>query len=122
MKELAVRAGIALLLNAIALWVTALLLSKVTIDGIGFVFAVVLFTIAALVSRPIVRALVKEYASWATLAVAVITTFIALLIADLISDDFNIEGILTWVWATLIVWVVSLILEFVTPSRGPSGN
>lgn len=117
MKQLAIRTGLALGLNALALLVTAAILGGVEIQGVGFVWAVLLFTVAALVARPIVHSLVKEYASWLTLGVALITTFVALLVAELLTDDFEIDGPLTWVWATLIVWLVSLVLELLTPDR-----
>jgi uncharacterized membrane protein YvlD (DUF360 family) len=118
MKSLAIRTGLALGLNALALLITAALLGGVDIQGIGFLWAVLLFTVAALIARPIVHSLVKEYASWLTLGVALITTFIALLIAELLTDDFEIDGLFTWIWATLIVWIVSLVLELLTPDRG----
>ena len=36
-------------------------------------------------------------------------TFLALAITDMVSSGLDITGILTWILATLIVWLVTLI-------------
>ena len=37
------------------------------------------------------------------------TTFLALLITDLLSDGLSIEGASTWLLATVIVWLGTLL-------------
>ena len=36
-------------------------------------------------------------------------TFLALAITDMVSSGLDIKGVLTWILATLIVWLVTLI-------------
>ena len=40
---------------------------------------------------------------------SLVTTFLALLVTDLLSDGLDIEGALTWVLATVIVWLGTLL-------------
>jgi uncharacterized membrane protein YvlD (DUF360 family) len=50
--------------------------------------------------------------------VALIATFIALVVTDLLSDGFTINGVGTWIAATVIVWVASLLAAFILPFLG----
>ena len=45
--------------------------------------------------------------------VALIATFVALLVTDVLSDGLDIEGAGTWVLATLIVWVCTMVATLV---------
>jgi hypothetical protein len=45
--------------------------------------------------------------------IALITTFGLLLITDLLSDGFNIDGWTDWVLATVIVWLATVIFDIV---------
>ena len=49
---------------------------------------------------------------------ALIATFVALLVTDLLSDGFSINGVGTWIAATVIVWVASLLAAFILPFLG----
>ncbi len=48
-------------------------------------------------------------------ASGLIATFISLLITDLVSDGLSIEGASTWLWATLIVWLGTMLAAFILP-------
>ena len=45
---------------------------------------------------------------------SLLATFVALLITDLLSDSLDIEGAGTSVAATLIVWLATMIVDFVS--------
>jgi uncharacterized membrane protein YvlD (DUF360 family) len=47
-----------------------------------------------------------------------ISTFVALLITDLLSDGLEISGAGTWIAATVIVWLASLLAVFILPYLG----
>jgi uncharacterized membrane protein YvlD (DUF360 family) len=111
MERLLLRIGLALAANAIALFVAAILLDKFTVDEIDFLWAVVLFTIVSLLTGLLVARLLPEYAPAAAPLAGLITTWLALLVTDLVSDDIQIEGIGTWIAATLIVWAADIVLE-----------
>ena len=102
------RIGLAVAANAIALLVAAALLDGVEIDASGFVLAVVIFSIASFLITPIVTWVVIRRARALIGVVALVSTFVVLLITDLLSDGFSIEGVTDWILAVLIVWVVGL--------------
>ena len=41
--------------------------------------------------------------------VALIATFVALVVTDILSDGFTINGVGTWIAATVVVWVAALL-------------
>jgi len=47
--------------------------------------------------------------------VALVTTFVGLLVTDTLSDGLNISGISTWIIASLIVWLCSLVAGLILP-------
>ena len=95
--------------NAIGLLVAAALLDDVTLDGAAFILAVVIFTIAELILEPLIEKTVLEHAERLRMLSSLVTTFLALLVTDLLSDGLDIEGALTWVLATVIVWLGTLL-------------
>ena len=50
--------------------------------------------------------------------VALISTFVALLITDILTDGVSISGVGTWIGATVVVWVGSLLAVFILPYFG----
>ena len=46
------------------------------------------------------------------------STFVALLITDIFTDGVSISGIGTWIGATVVVWVGSLLAAFILPFLG----
>jgi hypothetical protein len=46
---------------------------------------------------------------------ALVTTFLAVLIADLVSNGLSISGGTTWVLATLIVWLATMLAGVILP-------
>jgi hypothetical protein len=108
MKSLAIRVGVALGVNAIALLVAAALLDRMSVGTATFVIAVIIFTAISVVAPVLVRAVVHEWVPVLTGAVSLIATFLGLLVTDILSRGLNIEGFGTWILATLIVWAASL--------------
>jgi uncharacterized membrane protein YvlD (DUF360 family) len=116
--RLLVRTVVALAGNAVGLIVAAVVLDDMEVDATSFVVAVVIFTIVLAVLQPFIAVQLRRINPAALGGVALIATFVALLITDVISDGFSISGITTWVAATVIVWVVSLVAVFVLPFLG----
>jgi putative membrane protein len=106
--RLLVRIGLAVAANAVALLVAAALLDGVQLDASGFVVAVVIFSIASFLITPIVTWIVIRRARALIGVVALVSTFVVLLVTDLLSDGFSVEGATDWILAVLIVWVVNL--------------
>lgn len=106
---------VSLIANAIGLFVASLILDNFTINGVAFVTAVVVFTIAYIVLDPLITKISLTNMPALRGGVALITTFVGLLITTLISDGISISGLSTWVVATLIVWLFGLISTVLLP-------
>lgn len=113
--------------NAVMLAVAAALLTDVTVSSAGdLILAAELFGILNTFLKPIARLL--------TLPLAIITLGIAwffvsmlmLYLTQAIVSGFSIHGFWTLVWATIIVWVVDLVLDIIMASwakgRGERGR
>ena len=115
MVRLFFRSILALLANAIGLLVAALLLDKFSINVISFVIATAIFTLSIVILSPLLMKIAFKHVRVLMGGVSLVTTFIGLIITNLISDGIRIQGMLTWVEATVIVWAFSLIATIVLP-------
>ena len=97
--------------NALALLIAAALLDDFEIDATTFVFAVIIFSILSLVLRPILVWMVVKWARPLAGIIGLVTTFVILLLTDAVSDGIQIEGTSTWIVATVIVWLGSVVFE-----------
>lgn len=109
--RLLVRIAFAFIANAIALLIAAALLDGVHINATSFVVAVVIFSVASLVLRPVLASIVVRTLRPLLGVIALITTFVLLLITDLLSDGLEIDGALDWVLATVIVWLATVVYD-----------
>ena len=106
--------------NAIVLAIVTGVLSGVEVDSAGdLIRAALLFGILNTILKPFIRLL--------TLPLAVITlgliwfgvAMLMLWLTDVFIDGFDIHGFRSLVWATVIVWAVNVVLDFVPgPWRG----
>jgi len=120
MVRLAKQLTLSWVANAIVLLVVTLVLSGVKSDTAGdLIRAALLFGILNTILKPLLRLL--------TLPLAFITlgliwfgvAMVMLWLTSIFIDGFSIHGFWTYVWATVIVWVVNVVLDFVPgPWRG----
>ena len=113
-----VRTLVMLLANAVGLIVAAVVLDRMELDATAFIIAVVLFTVVFALMTPFLANQLRKRQSSALGGVALIATLISLIITDLISDGFTIDGLTTWVLAAVIVWASSLLAAFILPFLG----
>lgn len=118
MLRFLVRTGVMMLANAVGLWVASLVLDGMELDAVGFITAVVIFTVALALMTPFLANVFRRNQSAALGGVALIATLVALIITDAISDGVSIEGVGTWVLAAVIVWAASLLAAFILPLLG----
>jgi hypothetical protein len=104
-----------LLANAAGLFVASLILSGFTIDGLAFVLAVCIFTAVEVIADPLITKIAITNVPALRGGVALVTTFVGLFITTLISDGIHINGLSTWVLASLIVWLFALIATLLLP-------
>ena len=114
MVRLAKQLTLSWVANAIVLLVVTLVLSGVKSDTAGdLIRAALLFGILNTILKPLLRLL--------TLPLAFITlgliwfgvAMVMLWLTSIFIDGFSIHGFWTYVWATVIVWVVNVVLDFV---------
>jgi putative membrane protein len=106
--------------NAVVLAIVTLILSGVSFDDAGdLIRAALLFGILNTILKPVLRLL--------TLPLAFITlgliwfgvSMLMLWLTSVLVSGFGIHGFRTLVWATIIVWVLNVVLDFVPgPWRG----
>ena len=106
--------------NAVVLGIVVGLLDGVTVDSAGdLIRAALLFGILNTILKPILRLL--------TLPLAFITlgliwfgvAMLMLWVTDLLVSGFDIHGFRSLVYATIVVWAVNIVLDFVPgPWRG----
>jgi putative membrane protein len=116
--RLLVRTGIALAANAVGLLIAAAVLDDMEVDATSFVVAVVIFTVVFAVLQPFLAVQLRRLGPAALGGVALVATLVSLILTDLVSDGFSISGVVTWISATVIVWMGALIATFVLPFLG----
>ena len=118
--RLLVRTVIVLLGNAVGLIVASLVLDDFRINATGFIVSLVIFTVAVALLTPFLESVLRrnKSSSAAVGGVALISTFAALVVTDLLSDGLDISGVGTWIAATVIIWVGSLLAVFILPYLG----
>jgi putative membrane protein len=104
-----------LLANALGLIVAAQVLDDVTLTASAFIVALVVFTVVYAIAQPFFTQMALSYVPALRGGVALIATLVGLLITTLVTDGLSISGTTTWVAATVIVWVVSLIGVLLLP-------
>jgi putative membrane protein len=114
--RLLVRLVLAVIANAVSLLVAAALLDGVRVEASGFALAVVIFSIASVVLTPIVAWVVIRRARALLGVVALVSTFVVLLVTDLLSSGFSVDGTLDWILAVVVVWIAEVAYEL---SAGP---
>jgi len=106
--------------NAVVLGIVVAVLNGVTVDSAGdLIRAALLFGILNTILKPILRLLTLPLA-FITLGLILFgVAMLMLWLTDLLVSGFDIHGFRSLVWATLVVWAVNVVLDFVPgPWRG----
>ena len=118
MIRLIVRTIVALAANAVGLIVAAAVLDDMELDLGGFILALLIFTIAFALLQPFLVVQLRRAGPAALGGVALIATLASLIITDLLSDGFTIDGGVTWLLAAVIVWAAAVLAAFILPFLG----
>lgn len=114
MRLLAV-AVIAVVSNAIGLIVAATVLDDMRLGVSGLIIAVLIFTGISVLIEPLLRQVAIKSAPALLGSSAIVTVLASLVITTIVSDSLTIRGTLTWVLATIIVWIVALAGRLLLP-------
>jgi uncharacterized membrane protein YvlD (DUF360 family) len=101
--------AISLITAALGLLITSWILPDFHLEAGGFLVAVIVFTIAQAILAPFIFNVARQYASAILGGIGLVSTFVALLIASLFPNGIRVDGIVTWVLATLIMWIVTAL-------------
>jgi putative membrane protein len=111
--SLPIRLGISWLTNALVLGVVAAVLDRVNVSTAGaLLLAAAVFGVLNTVLKPLLR-LVTLPLAILTLGIAwFFVSMLMLVVTKAIVTGFHVHGFWTLVDATLIIWLVNLVLDF----------
>lgn len=115
MVRFLLRVAIFLGSSAIGLLAAGWLVPGVSLSAWGFVTAVVIFTVAQAILAPFFLKMASRYASAFLGGIGLVSTFVALLLASLLSNGLSIRGPGSWIGATVVVWLVTALATVVLP-------
>jgi hypothetical protein len=95
---------VALVTSAVALAVAALVLPGFDVSGLTFPVLVIEFALILVIARAAIETIIDKNVHVLSSFVGLIGAFVALLVTNAVSDGLTIDGIDTWIFATLIVW------------------
>lgn len=107
---------VAWLISAAAgLLLATYLLDGMTLTGAGFLTVVVVFAVSQSILAPFVATMARRYAPPVLGGIGLVTTVLALLITTFVTEGLTIDGFDTWVFASLIVWIATLLATLLIP-------
>jgi putative membrane protein len=115
MIRLLARLILNLLANAVGLIAASLLLNGFSIDVLSIIVVTIVFSLVTLFAGPLMLKIAIQNIPAMTGGISLVTTFVGLLITDLLLDGLSISGANTWILASLVVWLFSLIGSVVLP-------
>jgi len=113
--RLLVSGAVYLVANAVGLMVAAWVLDDMSLNGAAFFTALVIFTVVEVVVQPLITQIAVRNVGALVGSSALFATLVGLIVTDLLSDGLTIDGALTWVLATVIVWGAALIAGLILP-------
>lgn len=106
---------IELVANAIGLLVATALLPGFSITLGSFLVVVAIFTAVRFILAPLIFKLSFKYVRAITGGIALVTTFVGLLVTTWLTEGLVISGAGTWLAATLIVWLFGVVAMIALP-------
>lgn len=104
-----------LIANAIGLVVAASVLDDMSLEAGGFVVAVLVFTGVNVLVLPLVQKTALTKSSALMGGTALVASLIALVVTTVATDAMRIDGLTTWLLATVIVWGAAVVATLLLP-------
>ncbi len=104
-----------LIANGIGLLLASLLLDGFAMSPLALIIVTVIFTAVSMVVLPIVRKLSEKKLPELMGGISLVTTFLGLVITQLLVSNFAIGGTANLLAATLIVWLGALVAGILVP-------
>jgi len=100
---------------ALGLVITSLVIDGFTINASGFVTSVLVFAVLQSVLSPFLAKVTHRHARALLGGVGLISTFIALVVAHFFTSGLQINGLTSWIAATVVVWLVTALATWLLP-------
>ena len=100
---------------AIGLLVASWILPNFVLTANGFIVAVVVFAVVQTVLSRVGSWTASKFAPLAAGGVGLVSTFVALFVAQIFPEGLGIHGINTWILAPLIVWIITTLGSWLLP-------
>jgi len=100
---------------SVGLLVAASVLPDMNLTASGFLTVVLVFAAAQSILAPFVAMLAKRYAPPVLGGIGLVTAVLALFITANLTKGLTITGFDTWVFASLIVWIATMIASLLLP-------
>lgn len=110
------QAVLVLLANATGIILATVLLPGFSIQLPGFIASVVFFTIFELLFEPFIIKMAVRYLPALRGGIALVTTFVGLWLTSLFTSGLEIQGLSTWLLASLIIWLTVVVMGVVLPT------
>jgi uncharacterized membrane protein YvlD (DUF360 family) len=92
------------------------ILSGFSVSGwTSYVLIAIIFAVIQAVLSPLIGQMAERNAQAFMGGIGLVSTFVALVITNLISGALTIDGVTTWIAATVIVWLFGAIAAFILP-------
>lgn len=101
--------------NALGLLIAGWIIDGFNLSAQGFIWSVIFFTIAQLILSPFVLSMTIRYLPMLRGGIALVTTFVVLLLTTLFTGGLTIDGVVAWILAPLIIWIVSVLAGIILP-------
>ncbi|MRG59147.1 hypothetical protein GE115_04585 [Agromyces sp. CFH 90414] len=110
MMRLLIRLAVFLGSAALGLFIASLLIPGFHVHLAGFLFAIIVFAVAQALIAWLVDRLFQRSAPTIAGIAGLLSTFLALWLATLLSDGLSFDGVGAWILAAVVVWVVTAII------------
>jgi len=101
---------------ALGLVVAAQLLDDVEVTASGFITVVLIYAVIQSIISPFLARFAAKNATAFLGGVGLVATFVALVAATALGDSLTITGgVVTWISATVIVWLVTALATLLLP-------
>ncbi|MFC8304728.1 hypothetical protein ACFUCV_13705 [Specibacter sp. NPDC057265] len=122
MKKLLMRVGVQLGSSAVAILLADILLSRFSLHIGGFLTAIVVFTAAQLLLERFVAKWAGRHVPALAGLASLVSTWLALVVAAVPVGGIRVDGFLTWIYGTVIIWAIAGLCEFLMRKYSLKGS
>ncbi len=115
MIRILIRLAVYFAAAAIGLIVAAAIFDGVEVDTLGFVEVAAIYALILALITPALERSAARGRNALSGGVGLGATFLALLATVLISDNLTVDGVGTWIGATIVVWLATMIAGLLLP-------